>query len=87
MMSILGWIVLGGLAGWAASALMGTRQGCIMDVIVGIIGAFLGGAIFSWLTGVGFTGFNLWSFIVAVIGAVIFIAILRALRGRPRATD
>jgi len=83
-MSILGWIILGGLAGWIASALMGSRQGCIMDVIVGIIGAFIGGLVFNLLGGVGVTGFNLWSFVVAVIGAIIFIAIVRALRGGPR---
>ncbi len=87
MMSILGWIILGGLAGWAASALMGTRQGCLMDVIVGIIGAFVGGLVFNLLGGVGVTGFNLWSFVVAVIGAVIFIAILRAIRGEPGPVD
>jgi len=81
MMSILGWIILGGLAGWIASALMGSRQGCIMDVIVGVVGAFIGGLVFNLLGGAGVTGFNLWSFVVAVIGAVIFIAILRAIRG------
>ncbi|MFW6438108.1 MAG: GlsB/YeaQ/YmgE family stress response membrane protein [Armatimonadota bacterium] len=87
MMSILGWIVIGGLAGWAASALMGTRQGCIMDVIVGIIGAFLGGLVFNLLGGAGVTGFNLWSFFVALIGAVILIAILRAIRGPAEPVD
>jgi uncharacterized membrane protein YeaQ/YmgE (transglycosylase-associated protein family) len=87
MMGILGWIILGGLAGWAASALMGTRQGCLMDVIVGIIGGFVGGLVFNLLGGVGVTGFNLWSFVVAVIGAVIFIAILRAIRGGPKPVE
>lgn len=86
-MGILGWIILGGLAGWAASALMGTRQGCLMDVIVGIIGGFVGGLVFNLLGGVGVTGFNLWSFVVAVVGAVIFIAILRAIRGGPESVE
>ncbi|MFO8079389.1 MAG: GlsB/YeaQ/YmgE family stress response membrane protein [Armatimonadota bacterium] len=84
-MSILGWIILGGLAGWVASALMGEPQGCLMNVIVGIVGAFVGGAIINIVGGVGITGFNLWSFVVAVIGAVVFIGIVRALRGRPAA--
>ena len=80
-MSILGWIILGGLAGAVASALMGERQGCVMNIIVGIIGAFVGGGIFNLIGGIGITGFNLWSFVVAVIGAIVFIAIVRALRG------
>ncbi|MGI5818799.1 MAG: GlsB/YeaQ/YmgE family stress response membrane protein [Armatimonadota bacterium] len=80
MMSILGWIILGGLAGAVASALMGERQGCVLNIIVGIVGAFLGGLIFSLIGGAGITGFNLWSFVVAVVGAVVFIAVLRALR-------
>jgi uncharacterized membrane protein YeaQ/YmgE (transglycosylase-associated protein family) len=80
-MSILWWIIIGGLAGWIASALMGERQGCVMDVVVGVVGALLGGALFSWLGGVGFTGFNFWSLVVAVVGAALFIALLRAFRG------
>jgi uncharacterized membrane protein YeaQ/YmgE (transglycosylase-associated protein family) len=84
-MGILGWIIIGGLAGWIASLIMGESQGCLMDVVVGVIGAFIGGAVFNLLTGAGFSGFNLWSLVVAVIGAVIFIVILRAIRGRPGA--
>ena len=58
---------------------------CLMDVVVGVVGAFIGGAVFNLLTGAGFSGFHLWSLVVAVIGAVIFIVILRAIRGRPGA--
>ncbi|MHB8994669.1 MAG: GlsB/YeaQ/YmgE family stress response membrane protein [Armatimonadota bacterium] len=84
-MSIIGWIILGGLAGWLASVIMGTRdQGCITDVIVGIIGALLGGFIFNALMNKPLTGFSLWSFFVAVIGAAILLAILKAVRGRKR---
>ena len=77
-MGIIGWIVLGALAGWVASIIMGrnNRQGCITNIIVGIIGAFLGGFIFNLFGGAGITGFNLWSFLVAVVGAVVLLAIV-----------
>lgn len=83
-MGILGWIILGGLAGWIASGLMREPQGCLTNVIVGIVGAFIGGLVFNLIGGYGVTGFNLWSLVVSVVGAAIFIAILRALRGSPR---
>lgn len=81
-MNLILWIILGGLAGWLASLIMGTnrQQGCLMDIVVGIVGAFLGGFIFNLLGGRGVTGFNLWSLVVAVIGAVVLLAIVRALR-------
>jgi len=86
-MGLLGWIILGGLAGWIASGLMREPQGCLTNIIVGVIGGFLGGLVFNLIGGYGVTGFNLWSLVVAVIGAVILIAILRALRGPGRAAE
>lgn len=81
-MSILGWIILGGLAGWLASVLVrGTGLGILADILVGIVGAFIGGIIVSALGGSGVTGFNLWSFIVAVIGAVVLLLIVRLFTG------
>ena len=80
-MGPLGWIIFGGLAGWIASALVKERRGCLMNVLVGIIGAVVGGLIFSLLGGVGVTGFNVWSLVVAVIGAVVFLVIVRMGRG------
>lgn len=82
-MGILSWIILGGLAGWIASRLMHEPQGCLANVIVGIVGAFIGGLVFNLIGGYGVSGLNLWSLVVAVVGAVIFIGILRALRGSP----
>jgi len=84
-MGILGWIIIGGLAGWIASMIMGTnrQQGWLMDILVGIVGGVLGGLVFSLLGGTGVTGFNLWSLIVAIIGAVVLLAIVRAIRGVP----
>lgn len=81
-MSILGWIILGGIAGWLASLIVGTnrRQGCLMDIVVGIVGALLGGFLFSLIGGKGVTGFNLWSLLVAVIGAIVLLAIVHAIR-------
>lgn len=83
-MNIILWIVFGALAGWIASLIMGTnrQQGCLIDIIVGIVGAFLGGFVFSLFGGQGVTGFNIWSLIVAVIGAIILLAIVKAVRKR-----
>jgi len=77
-MGPISWIVFGALAGWVASIVMGTsgRQGCLTNIIVGVLGAFLGGLLVELLTGRGVAfGWNWRSFIVAVIGAVILLAI------------
>jgi uncharacterized membrane protein YeaQ/YmgE (transglycosylase-associated protein family) len=81
-MGILAWLVLGLIAGFLASVVMrGGGYGIIGDIIVGIVGALLGGFLFSLLGGTGVTGFNLWSLVVAFVGACILIAILRAVSG------
>lgn len=79
-MGIILWIIFGALVGWIASMIMKSDQGILMDIIVGIIGAVLGGWIMSYFGQTGVTGFNIWSFIVALIGAIILIWIVRALR-------
>jgi uncharacterized membrane protein YeaQ/YmgE (transglycosylase-associated protein family) len=81
-MNLLLFIVLGGLAGWLASIIMKTdaRQGILLNILVGIVGAFLGGLIFNLLGARGVTGFNLWSLLVALVGAVVLLAIVRAIR-------
>ena len=83
-MSIIGWIVLGGLAGWLASKIMGTdpQQGIFMNIVVGIVGALIGGFIMRSLGTQDVTGFNIWSFIVALIGAVVLLAVYRAVARR-----
>lgn len=81
-MSILGWIILGGLAGWVASMIMGADSGVIKNVIVGVVGAFIGGFVFTTLGGSDITGFNLYSFLVALVGAVILIFLVRLVSGR-----
>ena len=78
-MSIIGWIVLGLIAGWLAGLVMrGGGYGIIGDIILGIIGAVVGGFLSSALLGVDVTGFNVTSLLIAVVGAIIVIAIARA---------
>jgi uncharacterized membrane protein YeaQ/YmgE (transglycosylase-associated protein family) len=79
-MGILGWIILGGIAGWLASYIAGTAasMGVVANIIVGIIGAVVGGWLFSLLFGQeGVTGFNIWSLFVALVGSVVFLGIVR----------
>ncbi len=77
-MGIISWIVLGGIAGWLASMIMkrNDQMGCIMNIIAGIVGAAVGGWVFSLFGGQGVTGFNLPSLLVAFVGAVIVLAIV-----------
>ncbi len=81
-MGIILWIIFGGLVGWVASMIMKTdaEQGVVKNVIVGIVGAVLGGWIMSVLGTRGVNGFNFYSFVVALLGAVTLIAILRSFR-------
>jgi len=83
-MGILSWIVFGAIAGWIASMIVGRndRQGCLMNIVVGIGGAALGGWIMSFFGGASVTGFNLTSFIVAILGAVVLLAIVNLIFGR-----
>jgi uncharacterized membrane protein YeaQ/YmgE (transglycosylase-associated protein family) len=81
-MGILGWILLGLIAGWLAGVLVkGSGYGVIGDIILGILGALVGGWITSTLMGVDVTGFNLVSLLVAVFGAIVVIFIARLLSG------
>ena len=82
-LGFIGWIILGGLAGWVASMIAGTnaRQGLLGNIIAGIIGGLVGGFVFGLFGGAGVTGFNLWSFLVALVGAVIVLFIWRAIAG------
>ena len=79
-MGILLWIFFGAIVGWIASAVMGTSEGLILDIVLGIVGAVLGGWLMSLLGKGGVTGFNLYSFLVALLGAVVLIAIVKAIR-------
>jgi uncharacterized membrane protein YeaQ/YmgE (transglycosylase-associated protein family) len=83
-MNIILWIIFGALAGWIASKIMNTdsEQGAIANVLVGVIGAFIGGLVMQLIGGSGVDGFNLRSFVVAVLGAVVFLAVYKTIRGR-----
>lgn len=86
-MGVLAWIALGAIAGMVARWLVGQNGGsCCGDIIVGIIGAVLGGVLFNALGGTGVTGFNIYSLAVAVVGAAVFLLLLRIL-GRAAADD
>ena len=81
LMNILLWLILGALSGWIASMIMGTnnQQGLFTDIILGVVGAMVGGFSMGFFGAQGVTGFNLYSILVSVLGAVILIAIGRAL--------
>lgn len=80
-MEIILWIIFGALSGWIASMIMKTdrAQGTLTDIVVGIVGAIIGGFIMNFLGQSGVTGFNIYSLIVAVIGAVVLIWLVRVL--------
>jgi uncharacterized membrane protein YeaQ/YmgE (transglycosylase-associated protein family) len=82
-MSILAWIVLGLVAGFIASMLVNRRGGSlVLDLILGVVGAFVGGFLFTRFGHTGVTGLNLYSFMVATLGAVVVLFIYHALAGR-----
>ena len=82
-MSFIAWLVVGLIAGWLAGMVMGGRGfGILGNIVVGIIGSIIGGFVASALLHVDVTGFNLPSILVAFLGAVLFLLILRAIPGR-----
>ena len=83
-MGIISWIILGAIAGWLASIVTGrnAQMGCIANIIVGIIGALIGGFVLSFFGVSGVSGFNIYSLLVAFIGSVILLVIWNAISGR-----
>ena len=84
-MGLLSWVLFGALAGWVASLIMGRnrRQGCLMDIVVGIVGAFVGGLLMQLVVGRGVLfGWNIQSFLVAVLGSIVLLAIFGSSRRR-----
>jgi uncharacterized membrane protein YeaQ/YmgE (transglycosylase-associated protein family) len=82
-MSIIGWLILGLIAGFVASKIVNAQgQGIVLDMALGIIGALVGGFIFDAAGKVGVTGFNAWSLLVAIIGSIIVLILYHALTGR-----
>ena len=83
-MGILAWIVVGLIAGLLAKLVMPGRDpgGLMITTLIGIAGAFIGGLIVQFLGGAGVTGINIWSILVAALGAVLLLAIYRMFAGR-----
>lgn len=82
-MSVLAWIVLGLIAGFIGSKIVNKRgEGLLLDIVLGIVGAVVGGFLFNAFGAVGVTGFNLYSLLVAVIGAILVLVVYHAIRRR-----
>ncbi len=82
-MSILGWIVLGLIAGFIGSKIVNKQgEGFILDIVLGVVGAVVGGFLFTKFGAAGVTGFNLYSMFVAVVGAIVILVLYHALFGR-----
>lgn len=82
-MGIIAWVILGLLAGWIASKMVyGSGSGLVMNLVLGVVGAFVGGLLVGLLGGSGVTGFNIWSLIVAVLGAVVVLWIYNTIASR-----
>jgi len=82
-MSLLGWIFFGLITGFIASRIVNERgEGCFLNIALGLVGALVGGFIFSHIGGHGISGFNIYSMFVAVIGAVVVLFLYHAATGR-----
>lgn len=82
-MGIIAWLVLGLIAGFIASKIyVGTGQGVVLDIVLGIVGALVGGFLFSLLGAAPVTGFNIYSMVVAVVGAIVVLWIYHTFLGR-----
>lgn len=84
-MGILLWIVLGAISGWVASMIMKSNQGIIGDIILGVVGAVIGGFVMNLFGQSGVTGFNIYSILVSIVGAVIVIWLGRMILNTSRA--
>jgi uncharacterized membrane protein YeaQ/YmgE (transglycosylase-associated protein family) len=81
-MGIISWIILGLIAGFIGSKVVNrTGEGIVLDVVLGVVGAVIGGYLFSFLGAQGVTGLNLWSLLVAVVGAIVVLLVYRLIVG------
>ncbi len=82
-MSIIAWLILGLIAGFIASMIINkSGEGLVVDIVLGIVGAFVGGFLFSLFGAAPVTGLNIYSMIVAVVGAIVVLMIYHAVIGR-----
>jgi uncharacterized membrane protein YeaQ/YmgE (transglycosylase-associated protein family) len=81
-MSVISWIVLGLVAGFIGSKIVNSSgQGLLMDIVLGVVGAVVGGLIYSFFGTSGITGFNLWSLIVAIVGSIVVLWLYHRITG------
>jgi uncharacterized membrane protein YeaQ/YmgE (transglycosylase-associated protein family) len=84
-MSIIGWLILGLIAGFIGSKIVNSQgQGVLLNIVLGIVGAIVGGLIFSAFGAEGITGLNLYSMIVAIIGSIVVLVAYHAFAGQGR---
>jgi uncharacterized membrane protein YeaQ/YmgE (transglycosylase-associated protein family) len=85
-MSIIAWIVLGLVSGFIASKVVNkTGEGMVLDIVLGVVGAVVGGFLFHLVGATGVDGFNIWSLFVAVLGAIAVLVVKHAIVGRGHA--
>jgi len=85
MINFIVWLIVGGIIGWVASNLMGTREGLLLNIVVGIVGAFLAGIVLTPLLGIGTINqndFSLPALVVSLLGAIILLAVVSLFRRR-----
>jgi uncharacterized membrane protein YeaQ/YmgE (transglycosylase-associated protein family) len=84
MTNFIVWLIAGGIIGWVASSLMHTREGLLMNIVVGIVGAFIAGLVLTPMLGIGTinqNNFSLPALIVSLLGAIALLAVVSVLRG------
>lgn len=82
-MSVLGWIILGLISGFVASKVVNDQGGgCFLNIALGLVGAMVGGFLFTSIGGSSITGFNLYSMLVAIVGAIVALLLWHAITGR-----
>jgi uncharacterized membrane protein YeaQ/YmgE (transglycosylase-associated protein family) len=82
-MSVIGWIVLGLIAGFIASKIVNKEgEGLILDIVLGVVGAIVGGFLFNQFGAAGVTGFNIYSMFVAIVGAMVVLVVYHLITGR-----
>lgn len=84
-MSLIAWVIVGLIAGWLASMIVNRRgEGAILDILLGVVGSFLGGYLFRYFGHEGVTGINMHSILVAAVGAILLLVIYHAVFRRRR---
>jgi uncharacterized membrane protein YeaQ/YmgE (transglycosylase-associated protein family) len=82
-MSVLGWVIFGLITGFIASKVVNSKgEGCLINIALGVVGALVGGWIFTMIGGSGITGFNLYSMLVAIVGAIVVLVGYQAITDR-----